>query len=619
MATLESFRDTLEAAGIDLGSLALRADGTVAPVDDATDPDPLDAFPELPTTAGTGDLTLREVIGEGGMGVVHVAHQSSLLRDVAVKRLRPLGASPARLASFVREARITGALEHPNIVPIHALFADDSGTPLIVMKRVRGRSWSSYMAQTRGEPDHVDTHLSILLTVCNAVEAAHAKGVLHRDLKPENVLVGDFGEVLLVDWGLAVAIAEPPVPGMPTAAEVSQVVGTPRYMAPEMASGDGTRFGPHTDVYLLGATMHEMLTGTSRHEGPTLMAILYEAYASEPAEYGPEVDPELAAIVNRACHVDPAERYPDVASLREAVERFRAHSGSRALALDATRRLGEDEPDLAVCRFGFEQALAAWPDNPLAREGLGATLERSVEQAVERRRLDDARARLAELEALGGASASVAERVEALRARVEAESARVSMLERTVREQDLGAAAASRRAYGLVFALLFGGYNVTLGALTQLEVLRVGHLEYTIGAFACAAVIGLAALPRMRALVPNRAGMRLMRGLAIILAAQVPTFLALGWLEVGLERSLAVSLLQLGGSFLLQSTSLDTGIGWVGWMTLALGVAAWLWSPLAFFAVGVCYAAFFIAGSLLRFDLTAKDDPGGPDQASGSS
>ncbi|HJL14684.1 MAG TPA: serine/threonine-protein kinase, partial [Sandaracinaceae bacterium LLY-WYZ-13_1] len=329
------------------------------------------------------------------MGLVHAAEQASLQRTVAVKVLREEARTEAREAGFVREARVTGALEHPNVVPVHALGRGEDGAPMLIMKRVVGRSWLELMEETRGAPGHLDRHLDVLLAVCNAVELAHDRGVLHRDLKPENVLVGDYGEVRVVDWGLAMGFGDAPaVPGMAHARGVQQVVGTPRYMAPEMATADGAALGPATDVYLLGAVLHQILTGRPRHEGTTLMAMLYAAYASEPVAYGEDVPAELAAIANRACHAEPASRYPDVASLRRALLEFRSHAGSAALAEEARRRLDEgDDAGLAACRFGFEQALAGWPDDPVAREGLADSLERMADRALDRNALDEAQRR----------------------------------------------------------------------------------------------------------------------------------------------------------------------------------------------------------------------------------
>lgn len=612
-AAVASFRDTLEAAGVDPATLELRPDGTVGPAGGSGDVGLLDgtphangSLPPLAVTGGTGELKLVEIIGEGGMGVVHAAEQASLRRTVAVKTLRPEMRTPARIAAFVREARVTGALEHPNVVPVHGLGVGEDGAPRIVMKRVLGRSWKALLHETRGQPDHLDRHLDVLLSVCHAMERAHDAGILHRDLKPENVLVGDYGEVLVVDWGLAVALRETTIDGLPRADEVRQVVGTPHYMAPEMAVGDGSAFGPPTDVYLLGATLHEILTGSTRHDGASLMATLYQAYASEPYAYGPEIPPELGAIANRACATAPSARYPDVASFRRALMEYRTHAGSRRLAEEAQRRLDAAEPDLAACRFGFEQALAAWPDNRAAQRGLADTLERIAERALANGAFDEARRALEELERMERCPtrdrARLRERLERLREELARRTARLRALERAAREGDLGVAADRRRAYGIAFGVLIALYNVALGALAVAGVVRIGHLAYVLGAAAVAAAVGGVAALRLRPLVPNRAARRLLWGLALILAAQVPVFLALGSLDIGVERALAVSLLQLGGSFLIKSVSLDPRVSWVGFATLLLGGVTFVVPGASWFAVGLAYGTFFVTGSLLRFE-----------------
>ena len=145
------------------------------------------------------DYELLEVIGEGGMGVVYAARQSSIARTVAVKMLKPSAkVGEEQRDKFISEAVVTGELDHPNIVPIYDLGANDDGALFYSMKRVQGTPWDKVLHQKT-----LDENLSILLRVADAVAFAHARGVMHRDLKPENVMLGDYGEVLVMDWGLA--------------------------------------------------------------------------------------------------------------------------------------------------------------------------------------------------------------------------------------------------------------------------------------------------------------------------------------------------------------------------------------------------------------------------------
>ena len=605
--SLQTFRDTLEAQKIDLESIELRSDGTVGPLSWETEPDVEAKLPQLELSGHDGDLDLKEVIGEGGMGVVHAASQTSLQRTVAVKMLQPTARTPKRVRDFIREARVTGVLEHPNIVPIHGLAVSEDGTPWMVMKRVIGRSWLDRIDETFGQEDHLSIHLEVLLAVCNAVEAAHAQGILHRDLKPENVLVGDFGEVLLVDWGLAVAFEDPPIEDLPRAARNTLVVGTPRYMAPEMAVGDGKSLGPATDVYLLGATLHHILTGDTRHQGETLMELLYQAYASESFAYGPEIPEELGQICNRACQAEPADRYPNVAEFRHALLEYESHAGSVKVAAQAQARLDEgDEEQLTACRFGFEQALSLWPDNPAAKRGLITTLEREATRALDHDRFDQARGLIAKLERLGAGhgdpESSLKVRLRTLQERMVRREARLAELERTAHDENLGVGVAGRRGYGLAFGTLIGLYNFAMGAAYQLDVFHVDHVRYTIGAFLVAAAVGTAGLFRLKEITPNRAARRLLIGLAAILSAQVPVFLALGYFGIDIQTALAISLFQLGGSYVIKTATVDERTMWVGLVTAIFGGIGLLWPFAVWYLVGICYSVFFIGGALLPLD-----------------
>ena len=602
--TRESFEDTLRAASIRLDELVARADGTVG----TTDVDPpsseaaLAALPPLSVTGGSGELRLGEVIGEGGMGIVHAAEQTSLRREVAVKTLREESRSPAHVADFVREARVTGALAHPNVVPIHGIGVDEHGGPRIIMKRVEGRSWLTQIEEPFGQPERVEPHLEIALGVCRALEMAHARGILHRDVKPENVLVGPFGEVLLVDWGLAVRFRDDAEPSdVPHCASVSRIVGTPRYMSPEMATGDGHRLGPATDVYLLGATLHHALTGESRHQGTNLMAVLYQAYASPPHDYGSSIPEELGGILNRACAPEPEDRYPSVEALRRALLDYRAHAGSRELAAEAWRRLERAE-ELETCRFGFEQALAAWPANADARRGLQRTLESLAERALARDALSEAESILGALAKLdAGDTGPLRARLATLRADLDRRASQIAALERDAHERDLGLAADSRRAYGIAFGLILALYNMALGASALTGTWKAGFLEYVLGAAMAGGLVGAVALLRLPNLLPNRAARRLLLGLGAIVVAQVPVFLALGWLGVSIERALAVSLLQLSGSYAIKSFAVDERTLWVAAAPVALGDGSFFVPAASWFSVGASYAGFFVTGSLLSF------------------
>lgn len=368
-----------------------------------------------------GEFKILSLLGEGGMGLVHLALQRALGREVALKVIQPELVSKASVEALLLEARLCGRLEHPNIVPVHALARDHANQPQLVMKRVEGTSWFDLAndrdhagwRERRGE--RLERHVEILLQVCNAVEFAHSRGVVHRDIKLENVMVGDFGEVYLLDWGIALQLGEP--------GEAGWIVGTPSYMAPEMVAADPALVTPRTDVYLLGATLHEVLTGRERHDGHDIYSVFGAATESAAAEYPAEIPPELASIVNRACSRDPEDRYGSVVELRQALTDFLEHRGSVRIADAAQQvltelrtrieaRLGESsaaaetvdrEATLQIhqlfseCRFGFREALRSWDENLSAREGLQSCVELMARHELHARNYDAARTLVAEL------------------------------------------------------------------------------------------------------------------------------------------------------------------------------------------------------------------------------
>ncbi|MDB4941057.1 MAG: serine/threonine protein kinase [Labilithrix sp.] len=371
--------------------------------------------------AGRGIMTgldMGATIGEGGMGIVRMATQRSLGRTVAVKTLREGKHDDAATLRLLREAWVTGTLEHPNIVPVYDLGLDETGTPVIVLKRIEGVEWAAVMRDPEavraryGAKDLLEYNLRILVQLCNAVSLAHARGVLHRDLKPENVMIGSFGEVYLVDWGIAVSLDETKAGRLPLAAEQNEIAGTPCYMAPEMLGALGT-LSARTDVYLLGAILHEILAGAPPHGG-TFRQIVASILLSS-AAYPPEVPGELAAIAQRAMARQPADRFASADELRQRLEWYLGHRGSLAISAEAQRRLEEMRALVAAeeaatskhdalyrlfteARFGFRQALSASPENEAARSGLREAIETMVRFELARGAAEAAAGVLAELE-----------------------------------------------------------------------------------------------------------------------------------------------------------------------------------------------------------------------------
>lgn len=227
--------------------------------------------------------------------------------------------------------------------------------------------------------DPLEAHLKIFDEVCLAVHFAHSKGLLHRDIKPDNVMIGGHGEVYLVDWELAVRFDDQEHDGaLPLVAQISSPEGTPVYMAPEMVGVEPHKIGPRTDVYLLGATLHVVLTGSFRHTGRSGMEVLMAARRSEPFEYDAAVPAYLARVCHKATAPDCAERYPDVEALRrEVAARLieRAQEQRQLLEQIAQGPSLDDEAMVLAYRafggaaFGFGQALEVWPQSQEAREG----------------------------------------------------------------------------------------------------------------------------------------------------------------------------------------------------------------------------------------------------------
>ncbi|MCA9322206.1 MAG: protein kinase, partial [Planctomycetes bacterium] len=370
-------------------------------------------------------------IGRGGMGVVFREQQSRLQRDVAVKRVRPdRAADPRMLQQFLAEARITGMLDHPNVVPVHELQDDDEGRPILVMKLVEGRTWAELLAEARNDLPHdarqLDRQLEILLDVCNAVAFAHTKDIIHRDLKPENVMVGAFGEVLVMDWGLGIDVSldrSAPDP-IPHVSSVTSPMGSPAYMAPELAWGDGSRISKQSDVYLLGAILYELLTGDPPHAADTLwMSVLSASEATAP-DFGPDIPTELAAIARRALMEAPEDRHASVLEFAADLRAYREHRQSLELSRAAGRALdsGDDSTErrygtLAEAIEGFRQAQILWPENPEAGPRLREARLRQTRAALDADDLELAAEALSAIELADVDSRSLTEELHLARRR----------------------------------------------------------------------------------------------------------------------------------------------------------------------------------------------------------
>jgi tRNA A-37 threonylcarbamoyl transferase component Bud32 len=321
-----------------------------------------------------GPYALTRLHAQGGIGQVWLARDSDLGREVALKELQPgrVG-DAANRRRFLAEAQITGQLEHPGVVPVYSLVREADGVqPFYTMRFIRGRTLSRaarayHKKRARGEAGPLDLMalLNAFVGVCNAVAYAHSRGVVHRDLKGPNIVLGDFGEVVVLDWGMAKLVGRPDAEGDaapvtvdeaagPDGTVAGQVLGTPAYMAPEQARGRQDRINERTDVYGLGAVLYEILTGEAPFAGPDTQQVLQKVLEEEPArprEVVPAVPRALEAVCLKALAKRPADRYASAAELAADVQRWLADEPVRAHREGPARRLarwGRRHPTLVT-------------------------------------------------------------------------------------------------------------------------------------------------------------------------------------------------------------------------------------------------------------------------------
>jgi tetratricopeptide (TPR) repeat protein/tRNA A-37 threonylcarbamoyl transferase component Bud32 len=300
----------------------------------------------------------------GGIGEVLLAEDAELHRPVALKRLQAEHAGhPDSQRRFLREAEITSKLEHPGVVPIHGLVADEHGQPCYAMRFIEGESFRDAIQrfhdadrQPGRDPGERNLALRQLLgqfvAVCKTMAFAHNRGVIHRDLKPANVMLGKYGETLVVDWGLAKVVArtdEARASGeetlQPTAARamegtrLGQVVGTPAYMSPEQASGAVAQLGPASDIYSLGATLYVLLTGQAPYQGDRILEQVRAGTFARPRQVKAAVPTALEAVCLKAMASKPGERYATALALAADVEHWLADEPVTAYTEGWTTRL----------------------------------------------------------------------------------------------------------------------------------------------------------------------------------------------------------------------------------------------------------------------------------------
>jgi len=346
---------------------AAALEATIA-LDAAVGPDPApgDRAPAPRTPAPSRYRSLRP-LAKGGLGEVFVALDEELGREVALKEIQGRHVNrPESRARFLIEAEVTGGLEHPGIVPVYGMGQYPDGRPYYAMRFIRGRTLKEAIDAyhdnegRRRDPGQSALELRALLNrvidVCNALAYAHTRGILHRDIKPANIMLGGFGETLVVDWGLAKAVDRPETqtePGMrplrPLSAGASgtgtmygSTVGTPQFMSPEQAAGELDKLGPASDVYSIGATLYTILVGRPPFHEPQIALLLNKVRQGQfprPREINRKVPAALEAICLKAMALRPEDRYRTARALADDLEQWLADEPVSAYREPWTARL----------------------------------------------------------------------------------------------------------------------------------------------------------------------------------------------------------------------------------------------------------------------------------------
>lgn len=309
----------------------------------ALPPESRSALGELGLLTGPRVEVLK-AIAQGGTGKVEAMFDHVLHRTVAKKSLLDgNAANPRKLRQFVREARITSQLDHPSVVPVHELGIDAAGEPYFSLKLVEGRTLYQLIDTWREvgvDEAQLLNVLDSLVKVCDALALAHSRGVVHCDVKPDNIIIGDYGETYLMDWGAATVLpsADDALPSdtsrgvrsrptLPGDSVDDTIAGTPNYMAPEQAAGEGSLLGPHTDVFGVGATLYEVLTGQAPYEDVdefTAIDLAERAWFTPLSALIEEefIPPLLERVIDRSMAKAPEDRYATIDELKAELVRY---------------------------------------------------------------------------------------------------------------------------------------------------------------------------------------------------------------------------------------------------------------------------------------------------------
>ena len=347
-----------------------------APADVTAVPGPTQVTPAGPVAVEPPGFEILDELARGGMGVVYRAHDRVFQREVAVKVLLPEWRDlPEAVSRFGTEARITGQLQHPGVPPVHDLGTMPDGRPFLAMKLIRGRTLSDLLKERATPADDLPRFLQAFEQICQAVGYAHAKGIVHRDIKPQNVMVGAFGEVQVMDWGLAKEMAsrererpedagtriEPvqpessavtpqsaarlPTPQDSDLTRAGSIIGTPMYMPPEQARGELNRVGPWSDVFSLGGLLCLILTGKPPYSGNRHQVLTFAELGMVEEAFtrldGCGADAELVALCKRCLARDTADRPADGKIVADAIAAYRTGVEARLRAAESAKAAAE--------------------------------------------------------------------------------------------------------------------------------------------------------------------------------------------------------------------------------------------------------------------------------------
>ncbi|MCA9546074.1 MAG: protein kinase, partial [Myxococcales bacterium] len=517
--------------------------------------------------------------------------------------------------ALLHEAWITGAVEHPNIVPLYDVSLDARGFPLVVLKRIEGTSWRALLespAAVRerfGVADEFEWHLRTFMQVCAAAHFAHSRGIIHRDLKPDNVMIGAYGEVYLVDWGLAGTFRGDAPPWLPRVNDLRGLVGTPVYMAPEQVHSEPDTLGPATDVYQLGGILYELVTGQRPRLGSPLKTALMASRGVVPDLSG--LPAGLRAICARALDPEPTARYPNAGAFAQALRDHLQHHEAERLAdegwqrLQALRAATPQHPVAierlgAECAFAFEQALQVWPESAAAHEGRHALVLWQVGRDLEADAPEAAEAHLARLT---DPPIDLVVRVKKAKA---ARQAREAEAERLRLATDRATSRQARVYWLWLIGAIWVLWNVACGLVDR----HVTPVTYPILGGLSAAAFGLWLIGRhlSRRHLADTPFNR--RAVAVVgTALGVTGFLWFGGWSMGLTvhavvaASTALYLLFAALMALWEQPQL-----WrVAAVTAALSVCAGLWPQYAFEWAGLCGGVAAFGGALIWSGEEARD------------